>query len=124
MWTEDEDQSRYRKNPCLTIPKLHEHIRAWNTYREEYSGEIIQHHAWKKREFKMREHETSAEIWVDLNKINQWKYIDKPELEDEVDKLGIPTGPILHSGTIDNEEYMQFYYNCIINEELYYVENG
>ena len=121
MWTDDEDQSRYIKNPCLTRPKLHEHIRAWNTYGEEYSGEVIQHHAWKKREFKMREHETSAKIWVDLNKMNQWKYIDKPELEDEVDKLGAPSGPILHSGTIDNEDYMQFYYTYLVRDELYYV---
>ena len=67
IWTEDEDQSRHKKNLNLTRPKLHEHIRAWNTYGDEYSGEIIQHHAWKKREFKMREHETLAEIWVDLN---------------------------------------------------------
>ena len=69
----------------------------------------------------MREHETSAEIWVDLNKMNQWRYIDKPELEDEVDKLGVPSGPILHSGTIDNEDYMQFYYNYMVRDEPYYV---
>ena len=55
------------------------------------------------------------------------KYIDKPEIEVEVGKLEIPSGPILHSGTIYNEEYIEFFYNCIINEELYYVnydENG
>ncbi len=121
MWSEDEDQSRLIKNPCLTRPKLHEHIRAWNTHGEQYSGEIIQHHAWKKREFKIKEHETAAELWVDLNKMNQWEYIDNPRIEIEAGKLELPSGPILHSGTIYTEEYMQFYCNYLMNDETYYV---
>jgi hypothetical protein len=125
MWTDDEDQSRYRKNPSLTIPKLHEHIRAWNTYGEQYSGEVIQHWSQRPNQFKIKEHETSAEMWVDLNKINQWRYMKKPETEFKVGTLELPSGPILHSGAIDNEEYIQFYYNCITRGESYhYEENG
>ena len=49
----------------------------------------------------------------------------KPELEVKVSILEIPSGPILHSGAIDNEEYIQFYFNCITRGESYhYEENG
>jgi len=71
VWSEDEDQSRHRKNPSLTLPKLQEHIKAWNNYGEEFSGEVIQYWKNRKNQVKIREHKTSAEIWVELDKINQ-----------------------------------------------------
>ena len=119
MWTDDEDQSRFTKNPKLTRPVLHGDIRAWNAHGEQFTGEVIQHWSQRPHQFKIREHETAAEMWVDLNKINQWRYMKKPKIEINEDSLIIPSGPILHSGAIDNEEYIQFYYNCISRGESY-----
>ena len=80
MWTDDEDQSRFTKNPKLTRPVLHGDIRAWNTHGEQFTGEVIQHWSQRPHQFKIREHETAAEMWVDLNKINQWRYMKKPKI--------------------------------------------
>jgi len=74
VWTEDEDQNHTTQNQNLTKPKLNHHIKAYNRYGEEFSGEVIKHHGWFKNQFKIREHSTSAEIWVDLKNINNWDF--------------------------------------------------
>ena len=61
IWSEDEmsKKEQYkRKNPYLTKPKLFEHIKAWNEYGEEFSGEVIDLKPRFKTIFKLREHET------------------------------------------------------------------
>ena len=68
VWSEDEDQSRYRKNPSLSLPKLHEHIRAWNNYGEEFSGKVIQH--WKNRRINSRSGNTQLQPSSGWNWIN------------------------------------------------------
>jgi hypothetical protein len=122
IWSEDEDANHHRKIQNLTRPKLGENIRAWNTYGEEFSGEVIQHHAWRKREFKIREHGTLAELWVDMNKLNLWQYVDKPNPEDEGDKLGYPSLNLLNAGTILTEEHALFVSCCI--ENRFYTDVG
>jgi len=120
IWSEDEDTTHLRKNLNLTRPKLGENIKAWNEYGEEFSGTVIQHHAWRKREFKIREHGTLAELWVDLNKLNLWQYTEKsnPEEEEEGDKLGYPSLNLLNAGTIHTEEHA-FFMSCCIENRFY-----
>ncbi len=124
IWSENEETTHLRKNQNLTRPKFGENIKAWNEYGEEFSGTVIQHHAWRKREFKIREHGTSAELWVDLNKLNLWQYIEKLNPEDEGDNLGYPSLNLLNAGTILTEEHA-FFVNCCIENRFYtYTNNG
>jgi hypothetical protein len=124
-WSEDEDQSIYIKNLSLTKPKLFCHIRAWNTYGEEFSGEVIDLKPETKTIFKLREHQTSAEICVDLNKINQWIYIDEPKL-DKIDKSGgASLRRILHAATKETEEFANYKaYYITPFENVHYYEYG
>jgi hypothetical protein len=115
-WTEDEDQSHTRQNQYLTRPKLNCHIKAYNRYGEEFSGEVIEYHNWFKKQFRIREHCTSAEIMVDLKNINDWEYIDEPSsYRDEI--VGIPTGPVLHASARNEET--ELFLSHIINRGLY-----
>jgi len=120
IWSDDEDTTHLRKNLNLTRPKLGENIKAWNEWGEEFKGTVIQHHAWRKREFKIREHGTLAELWVDLNKLNLWQYTEKPnpEEEEEGDKLGYPSLNLLNAGTIHTEEHA-FFMSCCIENRFY-----
>jgi hypothetical protein len=122
IWSEDEDANHHRKIQNLSRPKLGENIKAWNVYGEEFSGKVIKHHAWRKREFKIREHGTSAKLWVDLNKLNLWQYTEKPNPEEEGDKLGYPSLNLLNAGTILTEEHA-FFVSCCI-ENRFYTDNG
>ena len=117
MWSEDEDRSHMRKNNKLTKPKLNFHIRAWNTFGEEFSGEVIDIKPRSKTIFKIREHETSVELCVDLEKINQWEYISDPR---PVDKTSSCLLAALDSVTRDAEEYAQYEYIYFLNDGQYY----
>jgi len=122
VWTEDEDQSHTTQNQYLTRPKLNYHIKAYNRYGEEFSGEVIEHHYWFRNQFRIREHSTSAEIMVDLKNINDWEYIDEPSSDrDEI--VGIPTGRVLHASARNEEN--ELIDSHIINRALYsqYCEN-
>jgi len=124
IWSEDEETNHHIKNQSLTRPKLGENIKAWNMYGEEFSGEVIQYWNKRKNQFKIREHGTLAELWVDLNKLNLWQYVNKPNSEDEGDKLGYPSLSLLNAGTILTEEYAFFVSCCIENEFYTYTDNG
>jgi len=115
MWSEDEERSHMRKNNKLTKPKLNCHIRAWNTYGEEFSGEVIDLKPRSKTIFKIREHETSVELCVDLEKINQWEYISDPR---PVVKNCLLAA--LDSVTRGAEEYAQYEYIYFLNDGQYY----
>jgi hypothetical protein len=117
VWSEDEDMSHMRKNNKLTKPKLNYHIRAWNTFGEEFSGEVIDLKPKSKTTFKIREHETSVELCVDLNKINQWEYIAEPKLDDKTASCLLAA---LKSGTRDAEDYAQYEYIYFLNDGQYY----
>jgi hypothetical protein len=126
IWSEDEDTTHLRKNLHLTKPKLGEHIRAWNKFGEEFSGEAIKYWSQRPNQFKIREHGTSAELWVDLNNLNHWEYIEKPSSDDEGDNLGYPSLYLLNAGTTDNEDYA-YYASCYLIRntcESFYADNG
>jgi len=108
VWTEDEDQEHTTQNPSLTKPKLFQHIDAWNQYEEKFSGMVIKHHRKNKTQFKILEHGTSAEQWVDLRLINYWYYSNKPNPKEDDRHNGIPSGIILQS-SVKDEEYELFY---------------
>ena len=117
VWSEDEDMSHMRKNNKLTKPKLNCHIRAWNTFGEEFSGKIIDLKPKSKTTFKIREHETSVELCVDLNKINQWEYIEEPKIGDKTTSCLLAG---LRSVTRDTEEYAQYEYIYFLSDGQYY----
>jgi hypothetical protein len=72
QWTDNED--RYdRKIEPLNMPKINQDIDCWNTYGEKFSGRVIK---LGKRQFKIREHETSADVWIELDKLNYWDYCE------------------------------------------------
>jgi hypothetical protein len=124
-WSEDEDTARFRKNLKLTRPKLGEYIRAWNRFGEEFRGEAIQYWSQRPNQFKIREHGTSAELWVDLNNLNQWEYIEIPSSDEEDDNLGYPSLYLLNAGTTDTEDYA-YYASCYFRNtsESFYADNG
>jgi len=117
VWTEDEDQEHTTQNSSLSIPKLFQHIDAWNQYGEKFSGMVIQLHGKNRTQFKILEHETSAEIWVDLKKINYWDYTSQPNQKEDDRHNGIPSGMILQS-SVKDEEYEQLFRTYIIREEM------
>ena len=49
----------------------------WNTYGEKFSGRVIK---LGRDQFKLIEHETSAEIWIELEKLNYWDYLEEDEI--------------------------------------------
>ena len=108
------------KNNKLTKPKLNHHIRAWNRFGEEFSGEIIDLKPGSKTIFKIREHKTSVELCVDLKKINQWNYIAEPKPGDKISSCLLAA---LDSGTRDAEEYAQ-YENIYFLNDIQYYEYG
>ena len=49
------------------------HVDMWNIWGEKFSG-MVTHHGRKKTRFRILEHETLADVWVDLDKLNYWEY--------------------------------------------------
>jgi len=126
IWSEDESTNHHIKNQNLTKPKLGEHIRAWNTFGEEFSGEVTQYWSQRPNQFKIKEHGTSAKLWVDLKNLNLWEYIEKPSSDSEDDNLGYPSLYLLNAGTTDTEEYA-YYAICYLirnTSESFYADNG
>jgi hypothetical protein len=77
QWTDDEADAKKIKNPSLTLPRIEGNIDMWNTYGEKFSGKVIK---VGKRKFKIREHETGAELWIELEKLNYWDYCESQEV--------------------------------------------
>jgi transposase InsO family protein len=77
QWTDDEADAKKTKNPCLTLPRITGNIDMWNTYGEKFSGTVIK---VGKRKFKIREHGTNAELWIELEKLNYWDYCESQEV--------------------------------------------
>ena len=75
QWTDDEERHD-RKNDSLDMPRINQDINMWNTYGEKFSGRVIK---LGKNQFKIREHETSAEIWIELERLNYWDYVEEEE---------------------------------------------
>jgi len=55
------------------MPRINQDINMWNTYGEKFSGRVIR---LGKNQFKIKEHETSAEVWIELEKLNYWDYCE------------------------------------------------
>jgi len=72
QWTDDEERHD-RKNNALNMPILNQDIDCWNLYGEKFSGRVIK---LGKGQFKIKEHETSAAVWVELEKLNFWDYCE------------------------------------------------
>jgi hypothetical protein len=73
-WSEDEEDMHKIQNTCMTRPPMHSHIDMWNQYGEKFSGFVAQHHGRHSNSFRIQEHETNADIWVDLRRLNYWEY--------------------------------------------------
>jgi len=72
QWT-DEEERHDRKNNALDMPRINQDVNMWNTYGEKFSGRVIK---LGKGQFKIKEHETSAEVWIELEKLNFWDYCE------------------------------------------------
>jgi len=72
QWT-DEEERHDRKNNALDMPRINQDINMWNTYGEKFSGRVVK---LGKGQFKIKEHETSAEVWIELEKLNFWDYCE------------------------------------------------
>ena len=46
----------------------------WNQYGEKFSGFVAQHNGRHSNSFRIQEHGTNADIWVDLRRLNYWEY--------------------------------------------------
>jgi len=77
---------------------------------------VIKHHGRSRNQFKLREHSTSAEITVDLKKMNDWEYIDEPSSDiDEI--VGLPTSQILHASARNEEN--ELFLSHLISKAMY-----
>jgi len=52
-------------------------IDMWNNYGKKFSWYVIK---LGKQQFKIREHKTNAEIWIELEKLNYWDYLESEEV--------------------------------------------
>ncbi len=51
----------------------------------------MQHHRKNKTQFKIKEDETQAELWIDLRNLNFLEYVKPPDEEQVLWATGIPT---------------------------------
>jgi len=77
IWSEDENELHTIRNKNLTLPLRFHHIDMWNNWAEKFSGYVTDHSKNGLR-FKIQEHETKAQIWVELKKLNYWEYKPPP----------------------------------------------
>ena len=91
MWSEDEEDTHRIQNTALIRPKLEHHVDMWNTWGENFSVYVMQHHGKNKTQFKIKEDETQAELWTDLRNLNFWEYAKPPDKEQVLWATGIPT---------------------------------
>jgi len=64
------------QNKYLIRPPLFSNIDMWNQYGEKFSGLVLTYHGRHSNSFKIQEHETQADIWVDLRRLNYWEFTD------------------------------------------------
>jgi transposase InsO family protein len=82
VWSEDEEEETHMtKNKCLTLPMTLSHVNMWNNWGERFSGFVTEHDR-KRTSFRIQEHGTKADIWVELDKLNYWEYCKIPNSED------------------------------------------
>jgi len=74
LWSEDEEDMHKTQNKCMTKPPLFTHIDMWNQYGEKFSGLVLAYHGRHSNSFRIQEHETQADVWVDLRRSNYWEY--------------------------------------------------
>ena len=55
------------------MPVITEHIDMWNLWGEKFSG-LVTVIDWDGECFKIQEHGTNADIWVELDRLNYWDY--------------------------------------------------
>jgi len=89
VWSEDEDCYK-EKNKCLTMPILGEHIDMWNLWGEKFSGQVEKIKK-SKPHFRIKEHETDASVWVELDNLNFWEYTRPPDPNKRLDTDGKPS---------------------------------
>ena len=77
QWTDSEEERHDQKNDSLDMPRMNQDIKMWKTYGEKFTGRVIK---LGKGQFKIREHETSAKIWIELEKLNFWDYLDEDKI--------------------------------------------
>jgi len=78
VWSEDEDEMHTIRNKYLTLPLRFTHVDMWNNWGEKFSG-FVSDHGKNGMKFKIQEHETKAELWVELKKLNYWEYTSPPD---------------------------------------------
>jgi hypothetical protein len=91
VWSEDEEEEIHMtKNKWLTLPMTVSHVNMWNLWGEKFSG-YVSHHDRKNNSFRILEHGTKADIWVELDKLNYWEYCKIPNSEDLTDETHYST---------------------------------
>jgi len=89
VWSEDED-CFMEKNKCLSMPILGEHIDMWNLWGEKFSGQVEKIKK-SKPHFRIKEHGTDVNVWVELDKLNFWEYTRPPDPKKRLDTNGKPS---------------------------------
>jgi len=94
QWTDSEERHD-RKNNGLDMPRIDQDIDMWNTYGEKFSGRVIK---LGKGQFKIKEHETSAEVWIELEKLIFWDYCEGNNFSPKFSRLdGNPSMIVLRT---------------------------
>ena len=78
QWSDDdEEEFGKEKNAKLGRPRIGYMIEIWNNLGEKFGGKVLK---LGKKQFKLRENLTGAEIWIELERLNYWDYSSKQDV--------------------------------------------